>query len=179
MRRAVIHDPENSPGVVIGGLGHNLLHKPIKGGDAIFWLATTKQLDPVDIKGSQIGPRPASFVFVFQLHRRAGLGSIGGMSTAACLDAGLFIGRQNKLVVPKRAPVPHSFIQIQNSPGFDRELPISGENPRPILPRSNGVLMEPAPYSALTDGGYKTGLPSLPGKLSNAPSGKRHLMGRW
>jgi hypothetical protein len=49
MSRTVIHDPENALGVIIGWLGHYLLHKSIKGGNAGFGLTATEKFNPMHI----------------------------------------------------------------------------------------------------------------------------------
>jgi hypothetical protein len=63
-----------------------------------------------------------------------------------CLQAGLFVGRQDKLIVLKRLSLPDSFIEIENPAGFFRKARIPRKNPAAVLPRSNGILMEPSPY---------------------------------
>lgn len=178
MCTAIIDDPEDSSGALIGWLAHHLSDKPIKWGNAIFSLTTAKEFGTMDIKGGQVSPDPAPYIFVFHLHGRAGLSRVGGVKTAQRLDTGLLIGRQHELIVLQGASIPQPSIKVQDAPGFFGEVRIAGEYPRAMLPRSNRILMEPAPYGALTYGRHKATLPSLPGYIGRTPAGKRHLMGR-
>lgn len=178
MCAAVIDDPEDSPGALVGLLVHDLSKEPIKWRNAIFSFTTAKEFGTMDIEGGQVSPDPAPYIFTFHLHGRAGLSRVGGVRTAQRLDAGLLIGRQHELVVPQGASIPDPSIKVKDAPGFFGELGIAGEDPRSMLPRSNRILMEPAPYGAIADGRHKATLPSLSGHIGRTPAGKRHLMGR-
>ena len=175
MGRAVIHDPEDSPSLGIGWLGHYVLHKPIEGRNAGLRLAPAKEFDPVDVKGRKICPRPASCVLMFDLHHGAGLNRIGGMATTTRLDTGLLIGGDDELVIPEAMAVPYPFIEVQDSSCFARKLGITRKDPRAIPPRSDRILMEPTPYRAVTDRGHKTRLPNLSAQIRNTPARKRYL----
>ena len=54
MRRAVVHDPEDTTGVAIGWPCHHLFDQPVKGGDAVLTFAAAKDAGPVDIHESQL-----------------------------------------------------------------------------------------------------------------------------
>ena len=75
------------------------------------------------------------------------------MSASACLDAGLLVGRHHELIVAQCLPIPASFVQIQDASRFDRELGIAGKDPAAMLPGSDRILVKPAPYRAVADGG--------------------------
>jgi len=118
MGRAIVNNPKDTPCSGIGWLTHNVVNKPVKGGDAAFAFAPTEQFGAMHINGRNIGPSATPDVFMLHFHRYARLGRTGGMTTTACLDAGFFIGRQNKLIILKGMPIPYPFIEIQDSLGF-------------------------------------------------------------
>lgn len=178
MGRTIVNDPKDTPCCGIGWLTHNVVNKAIKGGDAASAFAPTEQFGAMDIKGCYIGPSAAPGVFMLHFHRRTRLGRIGGMTTAARLDAGFLIGRQNKLIIPKDMPIPYPFIEIQDSPGFLGKLRITGKYPGTIPPGTNGILMKPSPYGAVTDGGCESRSSNFPAQIGNTPSRKWYLMDR-
>lgn len=178
MRRTIVNNPKDTPCCGIGWLTHNVVNKAIKGGDAASAFAPTEQFGAMDIKGCYIGPSAAPDVFMLHFHRRTRLGRIGGMTTTARLDAGFLIGRQNKLIIPKGMPIPYPFIEIQDSPGFLGKLRITGKYPGTIPPGTNGILMKPSPYGAVTDGGCESRSSDLPAQIGNTPSRKWYLMDR-
>jgi len=178
MGRTIVNNPKDTPCCGIGRLTHNVVNKAIKGGDTASAFAPTEQFGSMDIKGGYIGPSAAPGVFMLHFHRRIRLGRIGGMTTATRLDAGFLIGRQNKLIIPKGMPIPYPFIEIQDSPGFLGKLRISGKYPGTIPPGTNGILMKPSPYGAVTDRGCESRSSNLPAQIGNTPSRKRYLMDR-
>lgn len=178
MRRAIIDNPKDTFCLGIGWLAHHVVNKAIKRSYAASAFASVEQFGAMNIKGCDIGPSTASGIFMLHLHRRSRLGRIGGMTPPPRLDAGFFIGRQNKLVLLKGASFPYSFIKIQNPAGFLGKLGIARENPGAVAPRTNGILMKPSPNGAVTDCCGQSRSPNLPTQISNAPSGKRSLMDR-
>ena len=99
MRRAIVHDPKDTSGLVIGGLRHDLSNKAVKGRDSTALFTAAKHFGSVDIECRQIGPCTTALILMFHLHRRAGLGRLRGIDAGSGLDAGLFIGGQNKFIV--------------------------------------------------------------------------------
>lgn len=178
MRRTIVNNPKDTFCCGIGRLTHNVINKAIKGGYAASALASTEQFGTMNIKGRDIGPSAASGIFMLHFHRRPRLGRIGGMTATARLDARFLIGRQNKFVILKGAPIPYPFIEIQDSPGFLGKLRIARKYPGAIPPGTNGILMKPSPYSAVTDRGCKSRSSNLPAKIGNTPSRKWYLMDR-
>lgn len=176
MGRAIVDNPENSSCLVIGWLRHHLGYQVIEGGDAAFMLAATKELNPVYIKGGDVSPGATSLILMFHPYGQTRLGWIGLITTFSSLDAGLFIGTEDKFVVLKLLPVPNPFIEIKNPSGFDREERIPGENPRSMLPRTDGVFIEPSPYGALTDGCYDAALPGVSSDICSTPTRNGYLI---
>jgi hypothetical protein len=178
MRRAIVNNPKDTPCCVIGWLTHNVVNKAIKGGDAASVFASTEQFGAMNIKGSDIGPGAASGIFMLHFHRQSRLCRIGGMTTTARLDAGFLIGRQNKLIILKGMPIPYPFIEIQDSPSFHGKLRITGKYPGTIPPGTNGIIMKPSPYGAVTDRGCESRSSNFPAQIGDTPARKRHLMDR-
>lgn len=94
------------------------------------------------------------------------------MSPSPSLDTGLLIGTQSKLILFERFFVPNPVIEIENFSGFSGKIWISGENPTPMLPRLDGVLMQPAPHCATANRSNETRLPDMIHNIFNAPARK-------
>jgi hypothetical protein len=92
------------------------------------------------------------------------------MAATTGLDAGFLISREDEFILLEGTTIPDSFIEVQDSSGFAIKLGITGENPRPISPRANRILMEPAPDGAIADCGNETGLPDLPTQIGDTPA---------
>jgi len=97
------------------------------------------------IPGRQVGPRPLALVFMFDLHGSLGPGRHRGVQAATGLDAGLLVGRDHKFILLQPLTLPLALIEVQNLSGFAREIRIAGKDPTAVLPRTNRLLMEPAP----------------------------------
>ena len=55
---------------------------------------------------------------------------------------------------------------------------ITGKYPGTIPPGTNGILMKPSPYGAVTDSGCESRSSNFPAQIGNTPSRKRYLMDR-
>src|SRR3990172_11274096 len=172
--RAVVQDPEDAPRLTVRGLAHDLIDEAIKRSDAVARFAAAKQLGAVTIPGGQVRPSAAAPIFMFDLHGQAGLRGQGRMPARTGLDAGLLVRRQNKLVLPKRSSLPPAFVQVQDAPCLFGELGVPGENPAAVLPRPDGILMEPTPDRRSADGGHQPGPAGLGSQLHRVPARQRH-----
>jgi hypothetical protein len=63
------------------------------------------------------------------------------MDAAARLDAGFLVSRDHELIVLERFALPLSLIEIENPSRLCREIRVTRENPTPVLPGTDGVLM--------------------------------------
>ena len=151
MRGAVIHDPEHAPCVTIGWLSHDLSNETAERIDAGGFLATAKDLGTVYIECSQVGPRPAARVLVFDASRTLGTWWQGGMFAHARLNAGFLVGGEHELVPAQAFALPLFGIQIEDAAGLEREIRIAREDPGAVLPGSNGVLVQPAPHRRVAE----------------------------
>jgi hypothetical protein len=61
------------------------------------------------------------------------------------LNAGFLICGNNELIVFQGLTFPFAGIQIQHASGFVGKVGIPRENPTPVIPGTDGILMEPAP----------------------------------
>ena len=73
------------------------------------------------------------------------------------LDAGLFIGAKEALVLLQVSIFPAFVVQIQNASGFAGEIRISRKDPTAMFPGSNGIFVEPAPQRGVTNGSSRPG----------------------
>src|SRR5690242_5578444 len=99
------------------------------------------------------------------------------MEAAACLDAGLFVGREDKFVLVQFLSLPLALVEIQNPTGFEGKLRIAWENPAAMLPRTNGVLMQPSPQRGVAQLGDQTALADVLSQLVQTPAREWDVVG--
>jgi len=179
MRGTVVHDPENTPGFLVRSLVHNLVDESIEWRNPAFSIATAKQLRSMDIEGGQIGPSPAAFVFVFDLHRRSRPGRKRSVFSTTGLNARFLVGRYNELIIFELSTFPGPFVKIENSPCLLSKVGISWKDPATMLPWTNRILAEPAPDCCAADRCSHSTLSHRVGEIPGAPSRERHSKGRW
>ena len=68
MSGAIVDDPEHAAGRPIRLLAHDLCDQAFEGDDAGFSLAAAKQLGPVDVPRSDVGPRTCPSIFVLDVN---------------------------------------------------------------------------------------------------------------
>src|SRR3984893_1306468 len=173
MGRAIVHDPENTTGVVIRRPCHHLLDESIKGRDAIVRFAAAKDSGSVDVQRRDVGPGAATEVFMLDMHGSARAATRRDVFAAASLNARCFIGGDDELVILQRRALPLSGIQIQYAPGLGGEVWVAREYPTAMVPGPNGVFMQPAPKHAAADRGNQTALLDLLNQITGAPAGQR------
>ena len=145
MGGSVVDDPKDSPCLAVGRQGHDLCNQSVKGKDSGFLFTAAKEFHAVNIQGRQIRPSPATRVFVLEFAGRPGLRRKRRVTTGSGLNAGLFIGRKDKLILLQRLALPDFLVKIQDATGFDGKLGITWEKPASVTPWSNGIFMQPAP----------------------------------
>src|SRR5437588_9813865 len=106
MRRTVVDDPENPSRPAIGMLLHDLINQAIKGGDSGFGFAATEEFGLVDVQVGQIGPSSQPLVFVLDFHRLTGWCRYRGRLSAARLNTGVLLGREDESVRRHVPPLP-------------------------------------------------------------------------
>jgi len=94
------------------------------------------------------------------------------MFSEARLDAGLFIRTENELIGPEFTALPEALIEIQEPASLLFEVRVSGKDPTTVLPRTDGVLVEPAPYSSVAEGGCQASVPHMRSEFRHTPTGK-------
>src|SRR5256884_171671 len=111
---------------------------------------------------------------VLDLHGLTGLrGQRFGFSGAR-LNAGLFIRRDDELVGAQFTALPEALVQIQNASGLGRKLWVSRKDPAAVLPRADGILVQPSPDGGVTEGGGQTTGADLGAQFGHAPARKGH-----
>jgi hypothetical protein len=73
------------------------------------------------------------------------------MPAAACLNAGLLVGRDHKLIILQRFAAPKALLEIQDAARFKGKVRVAREDPSSMLPRTDGVFMQPSPNGAAAD----------------------------
>ncbi len=175
--RTVVHDPEDASGFIVRGAGHDLIHETVKRSDAIFQFAATQYSGAVDIERRQVSPGSTTSVLMFNAHRPAGLASLGRMSARSCLDAGLLIGRDHKLIVLQCLAVPKARVEIQDAARFQGKVRVARENPGSVLPGTEGILVQPSPDRAAANLRDQTGAGEVLGQVGGAPPRERKALG--
>jgi hypothetical protein len=66
--------------------------------------------------------------------------------------------------------------KVQETAGFSGEVRIARKNPAAVLPRPDGVLVQPAPDGRIADAGYQSGGNSMAGDLGHAPARQGHFL---
>lgn len=174
MGRAVVDDPENPAGLLVGRLRHNLIDKLVEGLDSTFLVEMTEDSGVMDIHGSYVGPGAATSILVLDLHGRARAWGNRGVYARSRLDTGLFVRRQDKLIFPKRSALPCALVKIQDPPGLLGEQRVSGEYPAAMLPGAYGVFMEPSPDGDVADRGLQSAVANMTREFGNAPARDGH-----
>jgi hypothetical protein len=151
MNGAVVHDPEDASRGLVGLLAHDFANKAFHRRNAILELATTEDLGAVDIPGSQVDPGAPAKVLVFHSRGTVRRSRQSGLFPAAGLNAGFFVGRDNKVVSAQRSAFPNAMVQIEDRAGLGGKIGITRKDPASMLPRSKGIATEPAPQRSSTD----------------------------
>ena len=176
MGRTVVDNPEDAAGIVVRRSGHYLLDQAVKGCDAVLALAATKDPGMVDIQAGDVGPGPAAKVLMLDLHAAPRSAGASGVFPASGLDACFLVGGDHKLIVFQRLSSPFAGVKIQQSARFFGEVGIAREDPTAVIPRPDGVLMQPPPKSAAADGSHQTGRADLSRQIGGAPAGQRQTV---
>src|SRR3990172_9349692 len=72
------------------------------------------------------------------------------------LDARLLVGGYHEVLVRERLARPRPMVQVKHPPSLALEVPRTREYPGPVLPRLDGIFVEPPPDSGATDLGNET-----------------------
>lgn len=151
MSGAVIHDPEDTLGGSVGFAPHYLRDEPIGGSNATFLFTVSEELGTMDVPSRQIGPSAFPEILMLDPHGSAGGSRQTGLLTAARLNTGFFICRDDELRTMQGFPLPDSGVEIENAFGFGSEVGIPRKDPTSMLPRTNGVGTEPTPECGAAD----------------------------
>jgi hypothetical protein len=153
VRGAIVHNPEDPPGSLVRSLGHYLAHQPIERCDTGLGLAATKESGVVNIERREVGPRTYAAVFMLDPSGPRGSRRQGSMFADARLDTGVLVGADHELISFQPLPLPTPGVEIQNAASLARELGIAGKDPAAMLPRADGIVVQPAPHRLATDRG--------------------------
>src|SRR5579862_463888 len=173
MGRAVIHDPKDPSGALVGFLRHDLLDQVAKGLYACGAFATTKHLGSSHIPSRQVSQCATAFIFELHAHGLLGSRRQARMQADAGLDAGFLVGG-NYVIVGFQSPAfPDSLIEIEHALGLGLKLRIAREYPAAMLSGTNGVLIEPAPNRTAANFGYDAALSDFTDQILATIAGKR------
>src|SRR5207249_7313264 len=153
--RTVVDDPKDAASIHVRRSSHDLLDEAVKGLDAVLGLAAAKDPGIVDIQTGDVGQGAAPKVLVLNLHSATRPAGASGVFASSGLNAGFLVGRDHELIILQRLAFPFAGIQIQYAASFFSKVGIAWEDPATVVPGANGVLMQPAPKRAATDGSHQ------------------------
>ncbi len=162
MRRTIINDPKDPGSGPVWFLIHDLVHQTHEGLDPGLWFHATEYSPTMNIPSSQIVQSTFAQIFMLDHSGFPRPGSNDGMAAASGLDTGFLISRQDEVSFTQRLPFPNTLIEVKNRRGPFHKSRITGKDPASIIPRANGIRVQPAPQSASAD-------------LSDDPPGKNLL----
>jgi len=97
------------------------------------------------------------------------------MTAGPGLNAGFFIRRQNKLIRLQGLSFPDALVKVEDASRFEGKLGISRKDPTTMVPRSDGIFMEPAPDGGFTNGRHQTRVPHVMSDIGHAQARERHF----
>ena len=89
--------------------------------DAGGGFTATEELRPLDIPGREVGPRAHPLVLMFDSRDAIGAGRHRGMSAAAHLNVGFFVGRQDVVIRRQWVALRGASVQIEEGAGFSSQ----------------------------------------------------------
>jgi hypothetical protein len=138
-------------------------------GSTRWWGAPAHHPAAVDVVGGEVGQRAASAVLELLPPDPARCQWQVRGATSQRLELRLLIGANHVLVVAQRLAVPQPVVQVQHPTGLDREVRVTREDPRPVLPRLDHVLTQPPPHGGGRDRLHHSACDRSGGQLSAAP----------
>jgi len=178
MGGTVVDDPEDAAGVVVRRAGHDLLDQAIKRRDAVFGLAAAEDSGVMYVERGDVGPGTATKILMLDMHDCARATSLRRVLAAPRLNAGLLICGNDELIIYQADAFPIAGIQNQEAASFVGKVGITREDPTPVIPGADGVLMQPAPNGTATDRSHQASLANLTRQIVGAPSGQGEVVGR-
>ena len=151
MSRAVIHDPKDALSRFIGFAAHDLSDQAIGGSNATLFFTVSKELSLVDVPSCQIGPSTFAEILVLHPHGSASSDGQSWLFATACLNTGFLVRAEDELRSMQRFALPDAGIEIEDAPGFAREIGIRWKDPTAVLPRTQGIGTQPTPEGGAAD----------------------------
>ena len=145
-RRAVVDDPVHPPRRGVGLGGHHLVDQVAERHDPGLVGDRADQPGPVDVVGAHVGEGAAPLVLELHPPTPPGPGGERGMAAAQRLQLGLLVGGDHVVVIAERHTAPDAGVQVQHPGRLGGEVGVPGEDPRPVPPRLDRVVVQPAPH---------------------------------
>jgi len=112
----------------------------MKGVYSSIGAANFNKFGPMDIPGCQVHQRAASFILMLNATCAAMGRGLGRNQTFSSLDTGLLVHAEDIIPRTKGFAIPYTMVEIQDRASLLGELRVSGPNPAPVTPWSDGVL---------------------------------------
>jgi len=151
VRRAIVHNPEYPSRRLVRFMAHDLFYQSFERFDACFPLTSTENLRSMNIPSRKIGQSALPLIFMFYSHHGTGLGRQRLCLSFSRLDTAFLISRDDIIRGSEGHPHPLFLVQIQYRPCLAGKLRIAWKEPTAILPRFDGIFIEPPPDGDPTD----------------------------
>ncbi len=170
MSGAVVDNPKDSPRFTVRPGSHHLVHQGSERDHPVFPFAASEDARLMNIQGRQVNPRAAALVLMLNPHWFPRLARLRRMPAGSGLNAGFLVGRNDKLIIFQRFTIPEAMVEIEHSSRLESEVRVAREYPTTMLPRADGVFMQPAPEGAATEAGHQARLTHFLDQIGDAPA---------
>lgn len=175
VRRTVIQNPEDTAGIPVRWLAHHLSDEAAERLDARGVFTATEELSVMHVECREVSPSAAAAVLMFDAGGLTRTCRGTGVLAKPRLNAGFLIGADHELIGSQSLALPLSGVQVENAASLEGKLRISREDPAPMLPRADRILIEPAPHRRAADGGDQSRALCCARNVGAAQSRQRHL----
>jgi hypothetical protein len=174
---AVVDDPVDGAGRGVGLAAHHLGDEASERLDPGFLLDAVEQVGVVDIPGGEVGERAVAAVVELEPGCASGSGRQRSVAAAEGLQLRLLIGADHVLVGSQSATLEAALVEVEHRAGLPGEAGIAREDPAALLPRLQGIVVQPAPDRRGGRLGHAP-LDDEPVQLSTREAGKGQAMSR-
>lgn len=145
MDGAIVDDPEDTFGAVVGVGRHDLGHQGIEGGDGGLLGDLAEDSGVMDVPGGLVGAGSMAAILVLDVQWTLRARGRGRMASSTDLVLGLLVGREHEVVSTQRPPLPDPLVEIKDAACFGGEVGVAREDPAASRPGANRVGVKPAP----------------------------------
>jgi hypothetical protein len=163
---AVVDDHEHALCLAVGRDRHELLDQLIERLDPVLGGAAVEDLRPAGIPGGQVAERSLALVLVLDLLPVPGPDGQRRVLARPRLDRWLLVSAHHEVARFQQLALEAALVEVEDRAGLLLEVRVAREVPRVVVPRTDRVLGQPAPYRRPGDLRDDPALDRLAGDLS-------------